>query len=245
MKSLSFWVLAILLGIAGAVCAVNLDDFDGAELRDIWTYRDPANKGEYRFENGKLILDLKANADMYKQGTDGGVLFLTDPPDEENFSVEMKLNVAVNGTQPPECHVGTVFFNEIDWAYSAWGPYEAQDIRLEDCIGQDYRWRDQVGIAVDTTDVAIDQDLWIKIVKTGDQLEFFTKGNANDDWVSGGVDVKLGPKYTPGNYKVGIIAKSWSGSVDSTFEIDYFNIPELAAVDAAGKLTVTWAGIKR
>jgi len=162
--------------------------------------------------------------------------------------VEMKVNVAVDGSQPPACQVGPVFFNEAEWAYSAWGPYNAgQDIRLEDCIGGNYRWRDQAGIAVDVGDVAIDQDVWLKVVKKGEELEFFTKGDANANWVSGGVDTRLGPYYTPGNYKVGIIAKSWSGSVNSTFEIDYFDIPELSAtaVAPAGKLATTWSAIKK
>ena len=143
--------------------------------------------------------------------------------------------------------MGIVFFNEAKWAYSAWGPYNAgQDIRLEDCIGQDYRWREQSLIAIDVADVAIDQDVYLRVVKTGNSLEFFAKGNADDKWVSGGVDIKLGPNYTLGDYQVGIIAKSWSGSVNSTFEIDYFDIPELsAAVNSVDKLATTWATLKR
>ena len=119
---------------------------------------------------------------------------------------------------------------------------------MEDCIDQDYRWRDQAGIAVavDVGDVAIDDDVWLMVVKTGDDLEFLTKGNAGDAWVSGGVDSKLGSHYAPGDYQVGIIAKSWGGSVDSLFEIDFFDIPELSttAVAPAGKLITTWSSIK-
>jgi len=248
MRRLFSAVLAtMLLSISGVVYA-NLDDFNGPDLSDIWTYRDPANKGTVSFSGGKLILDLKAGADMYIRGVDGGVLFLTDPPDMDSFSVEMQVNVAVNGNQPPACQVGPVFFNEGKWAYSAWGPYNAgQDIRLEDCIGASYRWRDQAGIAVDVADVAIDQDVWLKIVKNGNELEFFTKGNDDEAWISGGVDTLLGPNYTPGDYKVGIIAKSWGGSVNSTFEIEYFNIPELdtTAVAPAGKLATTWSAIRK
>jgi len=247
MRSLLLPVLmAMLFGIAGVVHA-NLDDFNGADLSDIWTYRDPLNNGEYTFEDGKMILDLKAGSDMYIQGVDGGVCFLMDPPDMDSFTLEMQLNIAVNGSQPPACQVGPVLFNEAEWSYSIWGPYNAgQDIRLEDCIGGSYRWRDQAGIAVDVGDVAIDQDVWLKVVKDGNELEFFAKGNADDKWVSGGVDTLLGPKYTPGDYKVGIAAKSWAGSVPSTFEIEYFNIPEIAkAVAPAGKLATTWSAIKK
>jgi len=248
MRRLSFAMLATMLfSIAGVVCA-NLDDFDGPDLSNVWTLRDPASKASVSFAGGQLVLDLNAGADMYIQGVDGGVMFLTDPPDMDDFSVEMKVNVAVDGSQPPACQVGPVFFNEAEWVYSAWGPYNAgQDIRLEDCIGGNYRWRDQAGIAVDVGDVAIDQDVWLKVVKKGEELEFFTKGDANANWVSGGVDTRLGPYYTPGNYKVGIIAKSWSGSVNSTFEIDYFDIPELSAtaVAPAGKLATTWSAIKK
>jgi len=246
MRWASFVFLVAMLFIIAGMAYANLDDFNGGDLDDMWTYRDPGNYGEYSLEDGKLILDLRLGADMYIRGTDGGVCFLIDPPDVDDFSVEMQVNAAVNGTQPLECHVGLIFFNEVEWAYSAWGPYENADIRLEDCIDQDYRWRAEAGIAVDLGAVAIDQDVWLLVVKTGDELEFFTKGDVGDDWVSGGVDTKLGPHYTPGNYQIGIVAKSWAGSVNSTFEIEYFNVPELnVAVEPAGKLTTTWSAIKK
>jgi len=247
MKALfSVMLIAMLISIAG-VCHANLDDFNGPALAGIWTLRDPAGKASISFAGGKMVFDLTAGADMYKKGVDGGVMILTDPPNMSDFSVEMMLNAATGGLQPPACQIGIGFFNEADWAYSAWGPYSDTDIRLEDCIDQDYRWRADIGIGVDVTDVAIDQDVWLKVVKTGDELEFFTKGNAGDSWVSGGKDTKLGPHYTPGNYKIGIIAKSWGGSVDTTFEIDYFDIPELSAtaVAPAGKLATTWSAIKK
>ena len=170
-----------------------------------------------------------------------------DPPNLDNFSIETMVNVCVKGSQPPACQVGPIFFNETDWAYSLWGPYNAgQDIRLEDCIGASYRWRDQAQIAVDINKVAIDKDVYLMITKTGTKLEFFAKGSEDEKWVSGGVDGLLGPFYKPGSYKVGLFAKSWGGSVDSTFEIDYFDIPEIPkSVEPACKLTATWAAIKR
>lgn len=249
MKSLSLVTLTIMLiSLAGTLYAANLDDFEGAELDPMWTYRDPADKGEYTFDDSNLVLDLSAGADMWVAGTDAGVMFLTEPPaDTNDFSAVALVNPAVDGDQPPACQIGIVFFNEAEWAYSAWGPYDAgTDIRLEDCVGADYRWRDDTQIGIDPGDVAIDQDVYLMVTKTGEELEFFAKGDANDDWVSGGVDTKLGPHYTPGNYQVGLIAKSWGGSVDSTFEFDYFNIPEIAAaVEPADKLSTTWGKIKK
>ena len=245
MRSLILFTVALMLVSSGAIAA-NLDDFDGNALNKMWTYRDPANKGDFEIAGGKLTLDLAAGADMFRLGIDGGVMFLMDPPEQDNFTIEMLENVAVPGTQPPACQVGIVFFNEDKWAYSAWGPYNAgQDIRLEDCIGADYRWRDQAQIAIDRVDVETDEDVYLRVVKTGNTLEFFAKGSAGEDWVSGGEDQKLGPNYTAGDYQIGIIAKSWGGSVNSTFEIDYFNVPELIlSVDAAGKLTTTWGAIR-
>lgn len=232
--------------LTGIAQAVNLDDFNGPNLDKMWTYRDPANKGKYSFSKGVMVLELKAGADMYIRGTDGGVCFLMDAPDLDNYSVEMLVNVAINGTQPPATQVGPIFFNEANWAYTIWGPYANTDIRLEDCVGATYRWRADTLIGVDLAKVAIDKDVYVKVTKTGSKLEFFAKGAENDNWVSGGVDAKLGPNYTKGNYKVGICAKSWGGSVDSTFQIDYFNIPEIAkAVDSVGKLATTWSSIKK
>jgi len=249
MKKLClFLALSMLITIGSTVFAANLDDFNGATLAKMWTLRDPASKGTVSFSGGQLVLALKAGADMYVKGTDGGVMFLMDPPNMNNFSIELLVNPSVNGTQPPASHVGIVLFNEAKWAYSAWGPFNAgQDTRLEDCVGTDYRWREQTLIGVDVAKVAIDKDEYLKVTKTGNKLEFFAKGAAGDQWVSGGVDEKLGPNYTQGNYKIGIIAKSWGGSVDSTFNFDYFNVPELAttAVASSGKLVTTWADIKR
>ncbi len=248
-KYLSFgiFLIALFVGMTGLVDAY-LDDFDGPDLHERWTYRDPGGKGEYQLEGGKLVLKLKAGADMYKQGVDSGVMFLMDPPDMDDFSVLMHVNVATNnGKQPPSCQVGIVFFREDEWAYSAWGPYNAgRDIRVEDCIGQDYRWRDQAQIGIDAADVAVDEDVYLKVVKTGDNLEFFAAADGAENWISGGGDAKLGPHYERGMYQVGIIAKSWGGSIDSEFEMDFFDIPEIpSAVDAGGKLAVTWGTLKQ
>lgn len=247
MRKVFFAVLALTLVGTFGMTQADLDDFDGPNLDGMWATRDPAGKSAISFAGGEMILDLTAGADMYKKGVDAGVMILMDPPDLADFSMEMKLNVATNGgSQSPACQVGIVLFNEVEWVYSAWGPYSGTDIRLEDCFDQDYRWRDQTAIGVDVGDVAIDGDVWLMVIKTGDDLEFLTKGNAGDAWVSGGVDSKLGSHYAPGDYQVGIIAKSWGGSVDSVFEIDFFNIPELSttAVAPAGKLITTWASIK-
>jgi len=233
-----------ITGIAYAV--QHTDDFNGPNLDKMWTYRDPANKGKYSFSKGMLVLELKAGADMYIKGTDGGVCFLMDPPNLDNFSIEMLVNVATNGTQAPACQLGPIFFNEDEWAYSIWGPYANTDIRLEDCVGGSYRWRADTLIGIDPAKVAIDKDVYVKITKTGTKLEFFAKGAENDNWVSGGVDAKLGPNYTKGNYKIGIVAKSWGGSIDTVFEIDYFDIPEVPkAVDSVGKLATTWSSLKK
>lgn len=246
-KLLVIILVAMLFGVVGETYAANLDDFNSPNLNKMWTYRDPGKTGKVKFEKGFLVLDLLAGADFYILGVDRGVLFLMDPPDLDPFSIETMVNVAVNGSQPPACQVGPIFFNEADWAYSLWGPYNSgQDIRLEDCIGGAYRWRDQAKIAVDVNKVAIDQDVYLKITKKGQSLEFFAKGKEDEDWVSGGVDQLLGPHYKPGTYKIGLFAKSWGGSVNSTFQIDYFDIPELPkAVDPASKLATTWAAIKR
>ena len=243
-----FIVFSLMFGIVVSAYTANLDDFNGTTLGKMWTVRDPAKKSTITLSGGMLVLDLKAGADMYIKGVDGGVMLLTNPPDLNNFSVELMINPVVKvATQAPACHAGIVFFNETAWAYSAWGPYANTDIRLEDCVGASYRWRADTKVGIDTTKVAIDKDVYLKVTKTGDTLEFFAKGSAGDQWVSGGTDSKLGPNYVKGKYQIGIIAKSWGGSVDTTFGFDYFNVPELAATSVAsqGKLTTTWATLKR
>lgn len=239
--------ILMLFMFVGSTFAANLDDFDGP-LAKMWTLRDPAKKSTVSFAGGNLVMALKAGADMYIKGTDAGVMILMDPPNMANFSVEMMANPVVKGTMPPACHIGIVFFNETAWVYSAWGPYNAgADIRLEDCINATYRWRDQTKIGIDPAKVAIDKDVYLKVVKTGNKLEFFAKGAAGDQWVSGGADESLGSNYATGKYKIGVIAKSWGGSVDSTFNFDYFNVPELGttAVASSDKLVTTWAELKK
>ncbi len=242
-----FTVFCLVFGVAISAYTANLDDFNGTTLGKMWTLRDPAKKSTITLSGGWLTLDLKAGADMYIKGVDGGVMLLTNPPDLSNFSVEMMVNPAVKGTQAPACHTGIVFFNETDWAYSAWGPYANTDIRLEDCVGTSYRWRADTKVGIDTSKVAIDKDVYLKVTKTGNKLEFFAKGSAGEQWVSGGTDEKLGPSYVKGKYLIGIIAKSWGGSIDTTFQFDYFNVPEIAttAVASQNKLATTWADIKR
>ena len=237
----------MIFGIIGLAHGANLDEFDGPKLDGMWTYRDPAKKGTVSFDKGFLVLDLLAGADLFRQGVDAGVMFLMDPPNLTDFSIETMVNVAVKGSQPPACQLGLLFFNEEKWAYTLWGPYNSgQDIRLEDCIGADYRWRNEAQIAIDPNKVAIDQDVYIKIVKKGESLEFLAKGKKDEDWLSGGVDKKLAPNYKPGTYKIGLFAKSWGGSINSTFHIDYFDIPEVPkAVSSSGKMIATWAGIKK
>lgn len=242
---LSLAILMLFMFI-GSAFAANLDDFNGP-LAKMWTLRDPAKKATVNFSGGNLVMDLKAGADMYIKGTDAGVMILMEPPNMANFSVEMAMNPSVKGTQPPACHAGIVFFNETAWAYSAWGPYANTDIRLEDCVNAKYRWRADIGVGIDLNKVAIDKDVYLKVVKTGDKLEFFAKGAAGDQWVSGGTESTVGPNYATGKYKIGIIAKSWGGSVDSTFNFDYFNVPELGttAVASSDKLVTTWAELKK
>lgn len=245
---LIFICVSVTLFLSITAYSAKLDDFNGPELSKIWTLRDPAKNSTISFANGKLVMKLKANSDMWVKGVDAGVMLLMDPPKLDNFSIELVENPAVGGKQPPSCHVGIVFFNEKEWAYSAWGPYNGgQDIRLEDCIGSDYRWRDQSKVGINPNQVAIDSDVYLKVTKTGNKLEFFAKGSEGEKWVSGGVDEKLGPKYTAGNYKVGIIAKSWGGSVESTFEFDSFDIPEVSvtSVSPYSKLVSTWSAIKK
>ncbi len=241
------FAILMLIMFSSSLFAANLDDFNGNALSKMWTVRDPAKKATITIAGGKMTIDLKAGADMYIKGVDGGVMLLMNPPDMANYSIELLTNPAVKGTQPPACHIGIVFFNEKDWVYTAWGPYANMDIRLEDCNNATYRWRDQTKVGVDLAKVAIDKDVYLKVTKTGNKIEFFTKGSAGDQWVSGGLDETLGPKYTKGNYQIGIIAKSWGGSVDSTFEFDYFNVPELGttAVDSASKISTTWAELKK
>jgi hypothetical protein len=238
--------VAVLLGGAHlALAAAYTDPFDGPKLAAMWTFRTPDKNDEYRFEKGWLVFDIQASQDLYVQGTDFAPMLLMDPPaDDEKFSIETKVNVVMeNLVQPPASQAGLIIFREDTWAYSLWGPYNNQDIRLEDCVGASYRWRDQAQIAVDNK---IDSDVWVKIEKRGEELEFFYKDNEDDPWESGGIDKKLGPQYNQGTYQIGLFLKNWGGSVAMTTAFDYFHSPEIAglAVEPTGKAAVTWGRLK-
>ncbi len=219
--------------------SAHMDNFEGTKLKDMWNYRDPANMGQYRLENGNLVIDLKPNAVMGAQGTDCGVMFLVSPPPLDSFTVEMKVNVAVEGEQPAGNELGIVFFNESKWAFSYWRVYMT-GAWLLDCVGANERDYDYppgggTNIGVEIDDAAHDQDIYIKVVKTGTVLEFFAKGNIAEEWISGGVDTKLGPYYKFGDYKIGILARSWGGhwfgSECHTLEVDYFDVLEISTND--------------
>jgi hypothetical protein len=147
--------------------------------------------------------------------------------------------------QPGSSHAGLVFFNETDWSYSFWGPYNNVDIRLEDVIEQDYRWRDQTLIGV-TPGGGITEDIYLKIEKSGDELEFFWKLAEGDNWESAGVDAKLGPQYRIGNYKIGLFLKNWGGSIPTRAAFDYFHSPEIVGLSVGpnGKAATQWGTLK-
>lgn len=194
LKNFGIVVIIFLFPIIEFSANAYLDDFNEAQLKDMWTYRDPANMGQYSLENGKLVIDLKPNSIMGPRGTDCGVMFLIDPPPLDNFTVEMKVNVAVEGTQPAGNELGLIFFNEDEWAFSYWRVYMT-GVWLLDCIGQDERDYDYppgkgTNIGVNIEDAAHDQDIYIKVVKTASALEFFAKDDASEDWISGGCGYK-------------------------------------------------------
>lgn len=225
--------------------AKHTDDFDGTKLNKMWEFRTPDGNDKYEFKGGWFRFIILAGQDLYKQGVDQAPMLLTDPPaDDANFSIETLVNPLVDvNAQPPACQAGLIIFREDIWAYTLWGPYTTTDIRVEDCIGQDYRWRDQAQIGINKVS---DKDVYLKIVKKGNELEFFYKDNEGDKWDSGGVDTKLGPKFEKGKYKIGLFVKNWGGSVASKFDFDYFHCPELGMpVEAAGKVATTWAKVKK
>jgi hypothetical protein len=210
-----------------------------------WTWRSPDGNDKYEIKNGWFHVIIQAGQDLYVQGVDLAPMLLTDPPkDDENFSIETCVNVTVDvAQQPPACQAGPILFNKSAWAYTLWGPYNNQDIRVEDCIGGGYRWRADAQIGIDEIG---DEASYLKIVKTGKKLEFFYKDKENDKWQSGGIDADhIGPKLEKGKYQIGLYVKNWGGSVPTEIAFDYFDCPELGwAVKPAGKLSTTWAKIK-
>ena len=225
--------------------AAYTDPLDGPQLDKMWTFRTPDKNDKNKFDKGWFIFDIQASQDLYIQGTDLAPMLLMDPPtDDKNFSIETKVNVVMDKpVQPVASHAGLIIFREDKWAYTLWGPYNNQDIRVEDCVGGTYRWRAEAQIAVDH---AIDKDVWVKIEKRGEELEFFYKDSEGDKWESGGVDKKLGPEFKKGTYQIGLFLKNWGGSVAMTTGFDYFHSPEIAglAVEPTGKAAVTWGRLK-
>jgi|SaaInl4_135m_RNA_FD_contig_41_2013584_length_1311_multi_5_in_0_out_0_2 hypothetical protein len=223
------------------------DPFDGPDNADFWTLRTPGDNDRHAYEDGWFVFDIDANQDTYKRGVDGGPFLLLDPPaDDAAFSIETRVNALMDlDAQTNASHTGLIFFNEEDWAYSCWGPYNNADIRLEDVIDQDYRWRAETAIGADPAG-GITDDIYLKVEKSGDDLEFFWKVAEGDAWESGGVDAKLGPQYSGGNYKVGLFIKSWAGSAPTRSSFDYFHSPEILglAVDPQGKAATQWGALK-
>lgn len=239
--------------VAGANVNVNVthaappytDPFDDAKLHSRWTLRTPDKNDRWEVKGGWFIFDIDAGQDLFRIGVDRAPMLLTDPPKEDkDFSIETVVDVVTDKPfQPGASQAGLIIFREDKWAYTLWGPYNNQDIRVEDCVGADYRWRAEAQIAVDSK---IDKTVWLKIVKKGDELDFLYKDNEDEKWKSGGVDKKLGPQFQKGTYKIGLFLKNWGGSVAMKTAFDYFHSPELGttAVAPSGKVALTWGKLK-
>lgn len=200
------------------------DDFSGTSLKRIWTFRSPDGNDRYELKDGWITFDIDANQDIYITGVDRAPLLLTDPPTPDDvFTIETMVDVLVEGgSQPPASHAGLIIFRESGWIYTLWGPYNNQDIRVEDCIGSSYRWRPQTLIGIDAP---IDKDVYLKIVKKGTTLEYYYKDKKEDRWQLVGVDTsQIGPRLEKGTYKVGIFLKNWGGSVPTKARFDYFDM---------------------
>lgn len=242
------WICGVLLaGVAvGSALAAYTDPFDGNKLEPRWTHRSPDGDDKFTVEKGWFTWSIQAGQDLFKQGVDKAPFLLTDPPaNDTNFSIETKMNILMDDlkAQPPASHAGLIFFREDKWAYTLWGPYANTDIRVEDCIGADYRWRAEAQIGVNK---AADGDVWLKITKTGGEFEFFYKDNEGDKWESGGKDTKIAKEMEKGTYKVGLFLKNWGGSVAMKTAFDYFDSPELGglSVDPKSKVATSWADLK-
>ncbi|MBM3213469.1 hypothetical protein FJZ36_00910 [Candidatus Poribacteria bacterium] len=237
--------LALLASLSSvSVAQPYVDSFDDTKLNAMWTFRNAGNNDKWEVKGGWFIFDIQANQDLFRQGVDGAPFLLMNPPaDDKKFTIETNVDALLDkAAQPGASHAGLIIFREDKWAYSLWGPYNNQDMRLEDCIAADYRWRDQAQIAVDAKP---DKDVYLQIVKSGTELEFFYKDSPADKWKSAGIDKKLGPNYEKGTYKIGLFLKNWGGSVAQKAAFDYFHSPELAtAVRPDGKTASTWAGLK-
>lgn len=193
-------VLAVLVGAGTALSQPYFDPFNGTKLNPLWTFRNAGNNDRYELKGGWFIFDIDAGQDLFRQGVDGAPMLLTDPPvDDATFEIETMVDVILDQkVQPRASHAGLIIFREKTWAYTLWGPYNNTDIRVEDCVGADYRWRDQAQIGLNPK---FDNTMWLKIEKRGKELEFFYKDNEGDKWQSGGVDTKLGPHFEKGTYK--------------------------------------------
>ena len=248
-RHLSIYHVATVLLVGAALAGVAqsyTDPFDGPDLADMWTFRTPDGNDNFAFEKGWFVFDIEASQDLYIKGVDLAPMLLMDPPaDDASFRIETLVDVVLDqGQQQPASHAGLLFFNEAEWVYSLWGPYANTDVRLEDVIGGAYRWRNDTGVGVNTP---IDSDLWLRIVKTGETLEFFWKTNEKDDWESAGTDSTRGAYYKKGAYKIGLFLKNWGGSVPTRTAFDYFHSPEIAglSVDPLGKAATMWGALKR
>lgn len=238
-------VLAVLVGAGTALSQPYFDPFNGTKLNPLWTFRNAGNNDRYELKGGWFIFDIDAGQDLFRQGVDGAPMLLTDPPvDDATFEIETMVDVILDQkVQPRASHAGLIIFREKTWAYTLWGPYNNTDIRVEDCVGADYRWRDQAQIGLNPK---FDNTMWLKIEKRGKELEFFYKDNEGDKWQSGGVDTKLGPHFEKGTYKIGLFLKNWGGSIPTKAAFDYFHSPQLVtAVRPKDKVAVTWAMLKQ
>ncbi|MDA1192876.1 MAG: hypothetical protein O3A46_14475, partial [Candidatus Poribacteria bacterium] len=142
-QRLTVWSLvAVVATSISAQARSYTDPFDGNDIDDMWTFRSKDGNDNYTVKGGMFTFDILANQDQFRQGIDLAPFLLMDAPDSADFTIETKVSPVLDqAVQPQNSHTGLIIFREDNWSISLFGPYNNLDVRLEDVIGADYRWR--------------------------------------------------------------------------------------------------------
>lgn len=232
-------MLRILILVCVGITYAGKDDFDSPTLGENWTWDDPDGDDSYSLteEPGWFRFNVGGSEDMWS--TDRGEApLLLRPATEGDYSIET--HVKIENQENSTYGALMVFKGPGKW------------IHLE-LIRNDGDGRDGVGVeywpAVAGTNrgknVKLDPDeVYLKIVKTGDDWEFLYKEKEGEDWKT--LDtVNL---HFDSPVQVGLVAKTWGGPEGPVVaDFDYFRCPELGevkAVEPVSSLAFTWAKIK-
>ena len=238
MKKLIFtFALLTLIIVQSHAFAGSLGDpFDGGVLKNPdWKWQNEPNWDLGKTNNGWLHINTANNQNLWDVDTVSKLYQLVDM---DRLDISTHLVMEYKGTS--SCVSGLVIKSptDVNWTtMKFWG-------RGADAVIQwQHKAQEVVGTVPGSNQPAGRTEVFIRIVKSGDEYTGYWKKLANDDWIE---VTPHATKALKAPLEVGIFAGNCEAGGTMTAEFEFFDdlITPYAAVDSSGKCATIWASLK-